>query len=236
MKTTHKTILAVVIAAVILLTALPGRAEDSRDEGYRRGRHHKKGSDQEMKRHYKMGSRRGMGQHDGPGKGMMRQRFADYLEWLEENYPEKAEELKKLKEDDRQLYRKKIAYGMRKHRRIMEAEKENPELAKVLKESMELNQQRNKLAREIRSTEDEKEKEKLTKQLEDLLSEKFDLVLKRKELELEQLQKRLEQLKTQLKKNQENIEKWKDSKFKEQKIKERLERLTTGKKEEFRWD
>ena len=174
--------------------------------------------------------------HDGPGKGMMRQKFTDYLDWLEKNYPEKAEELKKLKEDNRQLYRKRVAHGMKKHRRIMEAEKENPELAKVLKESMELNQQRNKLAREIRTTEDEKEKQKLTKQLEGLLNEKFSLVLKRKELELQQLQKRLEQLKKQLKKNQENIEKWKDSKFKEQKIKERLERLTTGKKEEFRWD
>ena len=232
MKTTHKTILA----AVILLTALPCWAEDSRDEGYRRDRHHKRGPDQEMKQHHKMGQRREMGPHDGPGKGMRRQRVTDYLEWLEKNYPEKAEELKKLKEDDRQLYKKRIAHGMKKHRRIMEAEKENPELAKVLKESMELNQQRNKLAREIRTTEDEKEKQKLTKQLKGLLNEKFDLVLKRKELELEQLQKRLEQLKKQLKKNQENIEKWKDSKFKEQKIKERLERLTTGKKEEFRWD
>jgi len=235
MKTTHKTILAAVIAAVILLTALPGLAEDKQDEGRRR-RHHKRGPDQEMKQHHKMGQRRGMGPQDRPGKGMMRPRFTEYLEWLEKNYPEKAEELKKLKEDNRQVYRKKVGYGMKKHRRIMEAEKENPELAKVLKESMELNQQRNKLAKKIYHTEDEKEKQKLTKQLEGLLSEKFDLVLKRKELELEQLQKRLEQLKRQLKSNRENIEKWKDSKFKEQKIKERLERLTTRKKEEFRWD
>ena len=228
MRTTYKTILILTVVSLVLLSVLPcwaAEKEDDKGQSRRSGR---------MGRHHELGERGERGPR-GPEMGMMQQHYDEYIKWLEKNYPQKAEELKGLKDKNPRLYRRQVGYGMRKHRKIIEAEKESPELAKVLTESMELDGQRNKLIKKLRSTEDEAEKKEITGELEKVLGSKFDLTLKRKEIELGLLQKRLEELKKELKTNQENIGKWKDPEFKQQQIKERLERLISD-KEEFRWE
>ena len=68
----------------------------------------------------------------------LRERGEDYLDWLKANFPEEAERLAELQKDKPELYKRQLWLGARKYGRIAEAAKENPELAKVLKEDLEL--------------------------------------------------------------------------------------------------
>ena len=98
------------------------------------------------------------GERDGRGAEMARQKEAELLEWLGKNDPNKAEELSKLKDDNPRLYIKKMGSIIRKYRRVIEAEKNNPALAAVLKEDIELKGQVSELMRKFRTaTDDEKE-------------------------------------------------------------------------------
>ena len=162
----------------------------------------------------------------------MRQRHNEYLEWLELNYPERAKKLAELRQAKPELYMRRIALSMRKYGRIAEAAKENPELAEVLKEDLELKGKRDKLLRKIRAASDDASGE-LTKELKEVIGSRFDLIIKRKQIAYEQLRKRLEELKEQVKQSEAEVEKSKE--LKDEKVKERLEKLIS-RTERFNWD
>jgi len=94
---------------------------------------------------------RGPGEPRGRGREMrMREMYAEHLEWLEKNYPEEAKELTELQKENPELYNKRIAISFRKYREIQEAERDNPKLAEILKQDLELRGERNRLVRKIR--------------------------------------------------------------------------------------
>lgn len=163
----------------------------------------------------------------------MHDRHAECLEWLGKNYPEEAEKLTKLKDKKPELYRKHLRYRYEKYRKIMEAEEENPQLAEVLKQDLEIKMKRGKLLRMIRAETDENQKEKLVKELKEVVSNRFDLIIKRKQMRYEQMSKELERLKKEVAKKSAEIEKWKEKK--QEKVKEHLEELMSRTKE-FDWD
>jgi len=169
-----------------------------------------------------------------PGMGIHR-RHGELLEWLKKNYPEEAEKLAGLKEKKPKLHMRQMALTLKKYRSIFEAEKENPELAEVLKEDLELKKQRNQLVRKIRAASDKGEKKKLVKNLEEAISSRFDLIVRRKQVEYEQLRKKLRKLREQVKQSEAEVEKWKDDKFKKENVKARLEELVS-RTEKFKWD
>ena len=165
-------------------------------------------------------------------EGRMGERYAEFPEWLEENYPEEAEKLAELKEEKPELQRQFWLSYIRKYRRIFEASEENPQLAEVLKEDLGLKNRRDELLGKIR-TASEDEKEELTGELEELVSSRFDLIVKRKQITYEQLRKELEELKERVKESESEVEKWKE--LKGEKVKERLGELI-GRTEKFNWD
>ncbi|UCC22743.1 MAG: hypothetical protein JSW23_01350 [Planctomycetota bacterium] len=169
-----------------------------------------------------------------PGLGYGVQ-YGELLGWLDKNYPEEAERLRGMREDRPELYMKRMGLGLRRYGRIMEAEKENPELAAVLKEDLELKQQRDRLLRQIRKATDEQEKEKLVGELNGVVGARFDLIVKRKQMEYEELRKRLERLRREVEKSQANVEKWKDGDYKAANVKARVVELV-GVDEEFKWE
>lgn len=182
----------------------------------------------------------GMGPGGTPGEGRrgmmrerMRERHDEYLEWLEKDYPEEAEELAKVREKKPELYMRRIGLSLKKYGRIAEAAKENPELAKALKENLELKERRDKLLRKIRAASSENEKKELIAQLEEVVSSRFDLIIKLKQIAYERLRKELEELKERVKQSEAEVEKWKD--VKDEKVKERLEKLIS-RTEELNWD
>ncbi|MHC4720218.1 MAG: hypothetical protein ACYSYT_07065, partial [Planctomycetota bacterium] len=102
----------------------------------------------------------GRGPGHGPHGMRMHRLHDEYLEWLEENYPEEAERLAEIHQENPELHRRHLAFSMKKYGRIAKAAEDNPELAAVLKEDLELKEQRAELLEEIESASDE-EKEAL---------------------------------------------------------------------------
>jgi len=185
---------------------------------------------------------RGFGPHGKPGKpgkpGMpsrpgMR-RHAQLLDWLGENYPEEAEELAKLKDEEPELYKQKCRLSFRKYGRIAGLSKVNPRLSEVLKEDLELKQQRDALLEKLGTVSGD-EREELIAELEKVVSSRFDLIVERKQIEYEQLLKRLEKLKEKVEQSEAEVEKWKDTEFKDENIKARVGELL-GQTGKFDWD
>ena len=166
---------------------------------------------------------------------MMDRKHGEHFEWMRKNYPEKAKKLTELRQAKPELFKKQLGLSLERYGRIAEAARENPELAKILKESLELKRTRDKLLRKIRAAVDDDEKEELIKQLKEVVSERFDLIVRRKQIEYESLLKKLEWLKKQVEKSEAQADKWKDAKFKNKSVKARIEELM-GRTEKFKWD
>lgn len=173
----------------------------------------------------------------GPGHIMpemgMRWKYDKYLDWLKENYPAEAEKLAELSKKDPDLYWKQLGLSLKTYGRIAEAARENPGLAEVLKKDLTLRQQQEKLLGEIEAAND-KDKEGLIKDLKEVLSNRFDVIVERKQIEYEQLLEKLERLKNDVEQRKAKMEKWKDTTFKEESVKARLEELL-GKSDKFTW-
>lgn len=164
----------------------------------------------------------------------MRERYAEHLEWLETNEPEEAQKLAALKEKEPGLYLRQIAISFRKWRRIQEAEKDNPELAQVLKEDLPLRDAQGKLIRKIKAAGDDDEKKELIEELKEVLSDRFDLIVRRKQIEYEQLLEKLKKLQEEIEKSKAKVEKWKNAEFKEENVKAHLEALISE-TQKFPW-
>ena len=168
----------------------------------------------------------------GPGS---REMHEEYIKWLEENSPDLAEKLRQMKIVDPERHRRMLMSSFKTHRKIFEASKENPALAKLLKKDMELKDKRNKLLRKLRTATDEEEKKELTQKLEDVLGNRFDIIVKRKQVEYKQLRNKLAQLQKQVNKSEGEVEKWKAPEFKEKNVKAHLDELLS-KSSKFKWD
>ncbi len=184
---------------------------------------------------------RNMDDRPGYGKGangrrsqQMEKRYEEYLKWFEKDYPEEANKLSELRGKNPELYRRHLRLSMKRYGRIARAAEENPALAKVLKENLKLNEERDGLLRQLKKVND-KEKTELVKELKDVLNKKFDLIVKRKQLEYEQLAGKLEELKKEIKASEEKVEKWNDPDFKNKNVETRLKKLLS-KQEHFEWE
>lgn len=164
-----------------------------------------------------------------------RKQHDEYIQWLEKNYPEEAEKLSRIREKDPEIYIEQFGHSLRQYGRIFEASKENPELAEVLKEDLELKKKRDELLRKIIATDNEQKKKELTSRLEEIVNNRFDLIVRRKQIAYEQLLKKLEQLQKQIKESRDEIAKWRNEQFKIENVKRRVNDLI-GETHEFKWD
>lgn len=163
------------------------------------------------------------------------QRRAEFLDWLEKNYRRDARDLANLKDKDPNLYERKLGIMRERYGPIREAERRNPELAEVLKEDLRLKEREDELVGKIKSTTNQKEKEKLTAELEEVVGDRYDLILRRKQIAYERLLKELEELQNRIKESHAEMLKYQDSKVKSENVKQRLrDRLEEKKK--FPWD
>jgi hypothetical protein len=180
------------------------------------------------------------GERLGP-KGMVGQRIrhnvqereTELMTWLEQNDPNKAAELKALKEKDARAYARRMMLEMRNYWGIMDAQRTNPALAEVLKKDMVLKQKRSELLEKYKIATDDAAKAELKEQLKDVLEQRFDLIVQKKQLRYEDLKKRLEQLQEDLKKSQAELESLKDKK--DQQVQNHLDELL-NRSEEIDWN
>jgi hypothetical protein len=170
----------------------------------------------------------------GMGREHMRAgHTAEFIEWLKENYPEKAEKLARLQDENPKLYMRLLKLSMKKYGRIAEASRTNPQLAEILKEDLKFKAARDKLLRKIAGTTDEQEKKQLTEQLEQTVASRFDLIVKRKQISYEQLRAELEKLQQEVRKREAELKKWKE--IKDEKVKQRIKELIS-RTEKFSWE
>ncbi len=160
-------------------------------------------------------------------------RRTDFLNWLEKSYPKEARELSKLK-DKEDYYWKKYDIIRSKYSRIYEEERRSPELAKVLKEDLQLQNKRDDLLSRLERAKDESEKKKIAEQLQQVVSRRFDLIVRRKQIAYQLLSKRIEDLQRRLEASKQDIAKWRNRSFKDTNVEQRLKELTGDKK--FNWD
>jgi hypothetical protein len=162
----------------------------------------------------------------------MQKKNEEYLKWLKENYPAEANELEQIRQENPGLYMRRLMQSARKYGPVAAAAKNNPALAEVLKQDIELKDQRDQILRKLQSAKPE-DKDALTAQLKDIVSKRFDLIIQRRQLQQQELLKRLEDLKKQVKDSEKEVEQWKASKDKEvdARVKELLSQT-----EKFHWD
>ena len=177
--------------------------------------------------------------HDMPGPEFMhekiQERTDEFLKCLRENYPDEAAKLEQIKKDNPDQYVRALMISGKKYGRICETVKDDPNLAKVLKQQMELKDKRAELLKQIAATTDEKQKKTLTTELEQIVGQQFDLIVKRKQMAYEDLTKKLADLQKEVNQRKAEAEKWKSKDFKSQKVKERVTELL-NEKEKFEWD
>ncbi len=184
------------------------------------------------------------GQQEGEGPGHrggpewrermneMQKKNEEYLSWLKENYPAEANELEQVRQENPGLYIRRLMQSGRKYGPVAAAAKNNPALAEVLKQDIELKDQRDQILMKLHSAKPE-EKDALAAKLKDVVSKRFDLIIKRRQLQQQELLKRLEDLKKQVKDSEKELEQWKASKDKE--VDARVKELM-AQTEQFHWD
>lgn len=176
------------------------------------------------------------GERMGKGRPEIRERLAErhdeYIKWLEKSYPDEARSLAQAKETDPELYFKRLKESFDKYGRLAHAEKSNPEMAKLLKEDIEIKAHEQKLIEQIRTTTDEKQKKELSAELQTLVSKRFDVIVAQKQLRYQALNKRIEEMKKEVQKQQDDLEKLKGQKDEE--VKKRVDSLI-NKTEEINW-
>jgi len=165
----------------------------------------------------------------------MQERSDEYLKCLRENYPDEAAKLEQLKKDNPEQYMRALMISGKKYGRICQAVKDDPNLAKVLKQQMELKDKRAQLLKQIKAATDEKQKKALTAELEQVVGQQFDLIVKRKQMGYEDLAKKLEELKKEVDQRKAEVEKWKGADFKKQQVKQRVDELVSE-TEKFEWE
>jgi len=165
-----------------------------------------------------------------------RKRQDEFLEWFAKNYPRQAEDLAKLKETQADAYWKKFDLVREKYWRIFEEDRRNPELAEVLKEDLGLKEKRNELLRRIKAAKSEQDKTKLLAELDEVVSRRYDLIVRQKQIRYEQLLKWLEELRNRVRESRDEIDKWKDEKFKAENVKKHVKELLEETTPQFRWD
>jgi hypothetical protein len=175
----------------------------------------------------------------GPGAEFMRERIQErtdeFLKCLKENYPDEATKLEQIKKDNPDQFARAMMISGKKYGPICMAVKDDPNLAKVLKQQMELKDKRTELLKQIAAITDEKQKKALTTELEQIVGQQFDLIVKRKQMAYEDLTKKLADLQKEVNQRKADAEKWKSKDFKSQKVKERVTELL-NEKEKFEWD
>jgi hypothetical protein len=168
----------------------------------------------------------------GLGIQRLEEHLEEYMEWLEENYPEEAELLENAREEEPNSFRRRLRMSIEKFGHIYKTSIENPELAEMLKEDMELKQLRNEILEELTEAE-ENEKEWLQEQLKDVVNKRFDIIMQRKQFHYNMLKQKLEELQKELQMREEELDKLKQKK--NQAVEERLSELL-GKSETINWD
>lgn len=150
-----------------------------------------------------------------------------FFAWLEENYPHKANELKEVGNNRPGEFGQRISEIIETYEPIQKADKNSPELAKVLREDLKLQEQRDDILRKLRNAKSKEEQDTLLGELNGVVAARFDAIIQKKQIEYDFTRKRLEWVNKRLQQHGEELQKLKDEK--DQNVQNRMKELTDGK-------
>ncbi len=156
-------------------------------------------------------------------KEQLDKRHVYFIEWLQKNFPKKANELLTVFNKQPEQFTEKLDKIKEVYGPILREERYHPDLAVVMREDLKLQDRRDQLLREIGLAKDE-DKPELFKQLKELVSARFDNLIQQKQLQYEYTIKRLERVKQQLDERGKELEKLKAEK--NDSVEKRLKELT----------
>lgn len=128
-------------------------------------------------------------------------RYRDLVVWLEQNFPQQAEELKA----NPAISESRVNELFRRYEPVMRTERNNPPLADAMKEDISVQMQCDALLL-ILPYVDEPARNRIIHRIDELTAKRFDLILLKRQLQHDQLQRRLERLSQELARQNEEIE------------------------------
>ncbi len=152
----------------------------------------------------------------------------EFIKWLEEQYQGEAKELAGFRDKDADVYNQRYDFVWRKYGYIHEAWRTNAELGEVLKQDLTLKNRRDYLLANLKNEQDENKKKELLAQLREVTEDRFDLIVRRKQIAYDDLLKKVKELQDRINGQKDEIRKWRDEKFKEENVKQRIKELTEG--------
>jgi len=139
----------------------------------------------------------GQGPRGGQWREQLQRRHDEFIQWLKENYPELEKDLTRLREDNPDEYFRRFLATRKKYESVRAMETRHPALAAVLKELIDMADDRDELLREIHCA-GNRQRRKLIEELRDIVSRRFDLIVKKKTLQYRYLRERLQGLQEEL--------------------------------------
>ncbi len=164
-------------------------------------------------------------QHAGPDnawKEKLEERQVDFMGWLQENFPDKANEILAYKNETPEKFAEKVNEAMTVYEPIQRADRYSPELASVLRKDLELQDQRDDMIRQIGQAA-EADRPALIGRLREIVSERFDNIIRKKQMIYDHLRSRLERLEERLEEQAKELEQLKADK--EKSVEERMKEL-----------
>lgn len=146
-----------------------------------------------------LAQRTGRGRPEPPGgRESLQEQRDEVVQFIQENFPEKARMLRELRQRDPEEFRRRRQQLAEEVRHLRELRAEDPGRFRLQMDEMRLRDETSRLVREARKAEG-KAREEAVKRLREALDRSFDLRTRIKQGELEDLRRRLAELEASLK-------------------------------------
>lgn len=160
---------------------------------------------------------------DHTWKQEIEKKHVEFIEWLQKNYPDKAKELLANRDKDPDRFVQQLGAAMNIYEPIQQADQTCPDLAKVLREDLRLQKQRDELIGQIGLAKEE-DRAQMVKHLREIVSARFDIIIQKKQMYFDRLRSRLEKLQERIDAQAKELEQLKADK--EQSVDQRMKELT----------
>jgi hypothetical protein len=159
-----------------------------------------------------------------PGTEALQEQRDEVVQFIQENFPEKARMLKDLRKRDPEEFQRRRQQLAEEVRHLRELRRDNPELFRLQMDEMRLRDETSRLVREARKAEGGKGRDEAVRRLREALERSFDLRTRIKQGEVEDLRRRLVDLENSLKRRGER---------RAQMVEERQRQLLEGGEEDW---
>ncbi|MBN1975501.1 MAG: hypothetical protein JW787_17825 [Sedimentisphaerales bacterium] len=158
---------------------------------------------------------------------MEEEEYLTSLKWVEKFTPDEAKGIRELRDENYDLYKRRLDSLREKYRSLMNRPRTSDELMHVLVSDLQLELKERDLTRQYWMATDPVKKESISTDLKDVLHKRYDLIVKQKEIQYTDFQNQLKRLQESVDTQLKDINTWKGEDFKENEINQRYLNLTT---------